>query len=118
MRKLVTIAIAVAVVGAMTVSGPNQANARPEYQKAFLAKYTKLSQADQDKKCAMCHGAENKKQRSAYAEALGKALGAKMVKDVEKINAALTEVESKEYEDGKTYGSLLNEGKLPAPFKE
>lgn len=121
MRKLVTIVTAAAVVAALTLSGPNQANARPEYQKALFAKYTKISEADQMKKCGICHGGENganKKQKSAYAEALGKALGAKMVKDVEKINTALTEVESKEYEDGKTYGSLLNEGKLPPPFSE
>jgi hypothetical protein len=117
MRKLVTIAAALAVVGSMTVSAPKKADARAEYQKAFLGKYDKLSEEDQMKKCGICHGknGQNKKVRSDYAQALEKALGAKMVKDVEKINAALAEVEGKEYEDGKTYGSLLNSGKLPAP---
>ena len=66
----------------------------------------------------ICHGAKSKKERSDYAKALEKALGEKKVKDVEKINAALTEVEGKEYEDGKTYGSLLNDGHLPPGFSE
>ena len=109
--------LAVAAAGLMTASGPKQADARMEYLKAFVGKYTKLSEEDQAKKCLICHGA-NKKQRSSYAMALEKALGAKMVKDMEKINTALTEVEGKEYEDGKTYGQLLNEGHLPAPFAE
>lgn len=116
MRKLMIVAVA-AAVGLMVVAGPKSAQARPEYQKAMIAKYTKISAEDQEKKCLICHG-EKKTERSDYAQALGKALGGKNIKDVEKINAALTEVEAKEYEDGKTYGSLLNEGKLPAPFKK
>lgn len=118
MRKLVTVAAAAAVMGLMTTSGPRQAQAQKQYMDAFLAKYTKLSEEDQAKKCGICHGADSKKMRSDYAKALEKALGEKKVKDVDKINAALTEVEGKEYEDGKTYGSLLNEGKLPAPYSE
>ena len=117
MRKLTTIVAAVAVAGLMTAGAPRQADARPDYQKAFLAKYTKISAEDQEKKCLMCHG-EEKKQRSDYAKAMEKALGVKNCKDVEKINEALTEVESKEYEDGKTYGSLLKDGKLPPPYSE
>jgi cytochrome c553 len=110
---MVTIAAVAVVLGLMT----SNAQAQRQYLDAFKAKYTKISADDAKKGCAICHGTENKKQRSDYAQALGKALGATKVKEVEKINAALTEVEGKEYEDGKTYGSLLNEGKLPAPFK-
>lgn len=117
MRKLLTIVAVVAAVGLLNTSAPKQADARPEYQKAFLEKYSKLSDEDKEKKCLICHGKE-KKMRSDYAMALEKALGAKMVKDVDKIAAALTESEGKEYEDGKTYGSLLNAGKLPPPYKE
>jgi hypothetical protein len=117
MRKLVTCVAALAVVGVLTTSAPKRADARPEYQKAFLEKYSKLSDEDKEKKCLICHGKE-KKMRSDYAKAIEKALGAKNVKDMDKINAALTEVEGKEYEDGKTYGSLLNSGKLPPPYQE
>lgn len=116
MRKLVTTA---AIACGLSLMGwaPKQAEARKEYMDAFIAKYSNITEA-KEKKCLICHGAESKKQRNDYSMALEKALGKKMEKDVEKINGALTEVEGKEYEDGKTYGALLKSGKLPAPFKE
>jgi hypothetical protein len=116
MRKLLTGVALVAVVAGMTVLAPQPAQARKEYMDAFLAKYDKLSDEDKEKKCAICHSAASKKDRSDYAQALEKALGAKMVKEADKIDAALVEVEGKEYEDGKTYGELLEAGTLPAPF--
>lgn len=118
MRKLAIIATVAAVMGLTSLSAPKQAQAQKNYMDAFLAKYTKLSEEDKAKKCGICHGKESKKERSDYAQALAKALGGKKVKDEAKVNAALTEVEGKEYEDGKTYGSLLNAGKLPAPYAE
>ncbi|MFV0444327.1 MAG: hypothetical protein ACK5Q5_12225 [Planctomycetaceae bacterium] len=118
MRKLVIAATIAAVMGLTSLSAPKQAQAQKQYLDAFKAKYTKVSADDLKKGCAICHGKESKKQRNDYALALEKALGAKKVKDVEKINSALMEVEAKEYEDGKTYGSLLNDGKLPAPYAE
>ena len=117
MRKMVTIAVAAAVLGLMSTSAPKQAQAQKYYMDAMFEKYDKISDADKAKKCGVCHG-KSKKMRSDYAQALGKALGAKKVKDKDKINAALMEVEGKEYEDGKTYGDLLNDGKLPAPYSE
>lgn len=115
MRKLVTVLSAVAIVGVGMLSAPKQASARKEYMDAFIAKYDTIEEA-KEKKCLICHGAAKKTDRSDYAQALGKALGGKMIKDKDKISTALGEVEGKEYEDGKTYGELLKSGKLPAPF--
>jgi hypothetical protein len=114
MRKLAVVMSVAALVGISLTAAPKQASARMEYLNAFVAKYD-IAEA-KEKKCLVCHGAK-KTERSDYAQEIGKALGAKMVKDMDKINAALETVESKEYEDGKTYGQLLKDKKLPAPFK-
>ncbi len=114
MRKLVSCVVIVAVAGLMLLSQPAQA--RMEYFNAFKGKYSNLSKENLDKKCGICHGA-NKKMRSDYANAVEKALGAKMVKDMEKINKALDEAAKGDAGDGKTYGDLLKDGKLPAPYK-
>lgn len=114
MRKLAVMMSVAALVGISLTAAPKQASARMEYLKAFSEKYG-IEEAN-TKKCLVCHGM-NKKDRSDYAQEVGKALGATKVKDMEKINAALTTVESKEYEDGKTYGQLLKDKKLPEPFK-
>jgi hypothetical protein len=97
---------------------PQQAQARMEYWKAFKGTYTKLDQekVETSVKCGICHGGEkgvNKKKLSKYAEELKAELGAKAVKDEEKIKKALTAVEAKKTADGKTYGDLLKEGKFP-----
>lgn len=115
MRKVASIVTVAAVLGLM-VSGPKQASAQKQYLDAFIAKYD-IAEA-KEKKCLVCHGAKSKKERSDYAKALEEALGEKKVKDEAKIMAALATVEGKEYEDGKTYGQLLKDGKLPAPFAE
>lgn len=115
MRKVFAVLATAAVAGFMVSSAPQQATAQPQYLKAFTEKYD-IAEA-KEKKCGVCHG-EKKTERSEYAQAMGKALGEKKVKDVEKINKALTDVEAVEYADGKTYGELLKSGKLPAPYSE
>lgn len=88
------------------------AEARPGYCKEFLGKYAD-NKAAAEAKCGSCHGA-SKKDRNGYGAALGKALGGADVKDADKIKAALTKIESeKSAVDGKTFGDLLKEGKLP-----
>ncbi|MEZ6056805.1 MAG: hypothetical protein R3C01_08870 [Planctomycetaceae bacterium] len=115
MRKVAAVLVMAAVAGLVVSSAPKQANAQPQYLKAFLAKYEIEGAAE--KKCGICHG-EKKSERSAYAMEFGKALGEKKVKDVEKINAAYDTAAKAEYADGKTYGELLKSGKLPAPYGE
>lgn len=120
MKKLITVCVA-ALIAACILSAPQQAQARPEYQKAFLGKYGEneaIKKAVEEKKCGVCHGMK-KSDRSEYAKALGKALDAKMVKDEKKILEALGKVDEMKIKDGedKTYGALLKDGKLPEPFK-
>jgi hypothetical protein len=116
MRKLVSFVVAAAFAGLMFISQPEPAQARMEYLKAFTGKYDKVKDAAGTQKCGVCHGAQ-KKDRSDYAKSIEKALGAKMVKDMDKINKALDEAAKGDAGNGKTYGDLLNDGTLPAPFK-
>ncbi|QDU40729.1 hypothetical protein Mal4_50890 [Maioricimonas rarisocia] len=116
MKRLVT-CLAVAAIAAMFLTGaPEKAEAQKYYMDAFIAKYDAVAEAAKEKKCGVCHG-KSKKMRSDYAKALAEALGAKKVKDKDKINAALEAVEKKDAGDGKTYGELLEAGKLPAPYE-
>ena len=117
MRKVLTMLSAVAVAGVLVSICSPPAEARMEYMNALSTKYPAIAEQVKSEKCLVCHG-KQKKQRSDYAKAIEKALGAKMVKDVEAINKALDTVADQEYADGKKYGDLLKEGKLPAPFSE
>lgn len=117
MRKVLTILTAVAVAGVIFSVEAQPVRAQKQYMDALSAKYPKVADQVKDQKCAVCHG-KKKTERSDFAKALEKALGVKKEKDVEKINKALDAVAEKEYADGKKYGDLLNEGKLPAPFSE
>ena len=117
MRKL-AIVMAAAVVAALVFSvDVVPVQAQKQYFDAFVAKYPEVAEKANQQKCGVCHG-KQKTQRSDFAKALEKALGEKKVKDVEKINAALDTVAAEEYTDGKTYGELLKDGQLPAPFAE
>ncbi len=117
MRKVTMAACTCVALLAMTASTPREAAAQKQYMDAFIETYDTVAEEAKEKKCLICHG-KSKKVRSDYAKELEKALGAKKVKDVDKIKSALTQVEGKEFEDGKTYGQLLKSGKLPAPAAE
>lgn len=105
MKRLMFIVAAVAVVG-LFAAAPQQAEARPQYLKGFVAKYD-IAEA-KEKKCGVCHGegGKNKKTVSDYGKALGKALGKKNVKGADDITAALEAAE-------KGFEKYLKEGKLP-----
>lgn len=104
MKNLMFGLAAVAIVG-FFAAAPQQAEARPQYLKAFMGKYD-IAEA-KEKKCGVCHGegGKNKKVVSDYGKALGKALGKKNVKSADDIAAALGKIE------GDYPG--LKEGKLP-----
>jgi hypothetical protein len=115
MRKSLTWIACCAVVSAM-VSGP-EAQARPDYLKAFNATYPALKAEAEAAKCGICHPEEKKAVRNDYAKAFGTALDAKNVKfaaDEKKIVDALKKAEGEKNADGKTYGELIKEGKLPS----
>jgi len=93
----------------------NQAEARPNYLKAFTAEYPNVTAA-KDVKCGVCHPEKSKKVRNDYGKAVGGALGAKKVKDAEKLKEAFAASAKKPSKtEGKTFGDLLKEGKLPDP---
>lgn len=94
------------------------AQARSGYRKAFIAKYDKVKDA-KTAGCAICHPSKDKKERNDYGQTLGKILAAKNEKDSAKVETALKKTEtSKSSVEGKTFGDLLKEGKLPGTKKK
>ena len=109
MRKIWTW---VAVVAALAITA--EAQARPDYlNKGFTPAYPALKAEIETAKCGICHGSD-KKVRNDYGKAFGAALGEPKVTDVEKIKAALKKAEAeKSSTEGKTFGDLIKDGKLP-----
>lgn len=96
------------------LSTSEQAQARPQYFKAFTEKYPEVKEA-KVQKCNVCHYGKDKKNRNNYGADFGKILNAKNSKDKEKIEKALEKAEGeKSAVPEKKYGDLLKEGKLPA----
>lgn len=92
------------------------AQARPKYLAEFKKTYSDLEAAASEVKCGICHpDTDNKKERNDYAKEVGKNLGAKNEKDDTKIKEALTKAEAgKSAIEGKTFGDLIKDGKLPS----
>ena len=115
MRKSWTwIACGVAFAGAALVSAPQSAQARPGYLKAFNTTYPALKDAAEGAKCGICHFGEKKSNRNYYGKAMGEGLGAKDIKDEKAVVEALKKAEAaKSSTEGKTFGDLIKDGKLP-----
>lgn len=91
------------------------AEARPAFVKEFWNRYSQQLSAHNTQKCSLCHEGQNKKVRNNYGSALADKLGAKNVKNSQQIQEALKETEKEPSAiPGKTFGDLINEGKLPA----
>ena len=91
----------------------SDAQARPLYCKTFIEQYPKV-EAAKDAKCGICHPGKEKTERNNYGQALCKTIG-ENEKDAAKVKAALTKTEAeKSAVEGKTFGDLLKDGKLPA----
>jgi hypothetical protein len=113
--KRLAMCVAAAVIAVVAgISAPKNAEARMQYFKAFEAEYPKVEGVGTTK-CGICHGKKgnDKKVTSNYAKELGKALGGKNVKDADKIKEALKKAEAGDAGDGKKFGDLLKDGKLP-----
>ena len=111
MRRMIACAVATLLISSLLYNG---ADARPQYKSAFQKKYTKVA-ANNKITCDACHvkGEKDKKKRNNYGTALAKIVK-KNEKDKAKIGEALTKAEKeKSGTDGKTFGDLLNDGKLP-----
>jgi hypothetical protein len=84
------------------------------YLKSFIATYPDLKTLADAESCAVCHVGEKKSNRNDYGKELATALGAKNVKAAKDIEAALKKAEDgKSSVEGKTFGDLIKEGKLP-----
>lgn len=91
------------------------ASARKQYYDEFKEKYgadKDFGQVIDEAKCFVCHVGKSKKNRNDYGMALSKAIG-KNEKGKDKINEALGKIEDQKAADGKTFGELIKEGKLP-----
>jgi len=115
----------VMMVIAIVCASPTQVEARPKYNAAWLKKYDAVVKANDvttKVKCAVCHPGKEKKDRNAYGKAVGAALSKKNEMDLKAIDAAFVKAEAEKSEtEGKTFGDLLKEKKLPAkvePAKE
>ncbi len=109
--KLSVLTVVVLFVGAVL---GRQAQARPNYCKTFIAQYENVKEA-KEAKCAICHPGKEKKERNVYGVALSKCLGAEKITDEAKIKESLKKVEGeKSAVEGKSFGDLLKDGKLPA----
>lgn len=134
MRKVSLTALAGAILlGVLTHLCADTALAIPPFKKEFDAKYVKKDSTDPVEKqfaelvdtvkCNTCHKGKDKKMRNAYGDALDKLLDKKAdMKDVEKIQKALVEVESMPSdpndEKSATFGDLIKRGELPGGKEE
>ncbi len=108
MRNLLTVAVAGFVLASALT-----ADARPKYKGAFEKKYPKVGESNKID-CGVCHPGAKKSEKNNYGDALGKVVG-KNEMDEKKIEEALGKIESeKSAVEGKTFGDLLKDGKLPA----
>lgn len=116
LKNLGRCVIAGACLFAVVAMNSETASARPQFKKSFETAYPELAKkhgTDGKLTCAICHPVKDKKKRNDYGVALTKTLGAKNVKDADKIKEALTKAESEKNKDGKTYGELIKAGDLP-----
>ncbi len=113
MRNVRLVVCGLAVAGLVLASGLENAEARPNYLPAFKESYASVKEAD-TQKCAVCHiGKPTEKTWNDYGMAFGKALGKKKA-NKDETKAALLKAEKEPSSiDGKTFGDLLKDGKLP-----
>lgn len=115
-RRIVSYFVLPAIAGAVWISLPTpNAEARPQYLEQFKKTYEPLTEQADTKKCSVCHGMGKKTERNAYGQALVDALGdQKNVKDKDSVEKVLKAAEGKKSSvEGKTFGDLIKEGKLP-----
>ncbi len=122
--KMPTLLTVMAVLaGAIVFSSGETVDARPKYRTVFQKNYEKVAENNKIT-CFVCHGKTadgkmDKEKRNNYGMALKKALPKKNETDEDAIKAALAKIEKeKSAEEGKTFGDLLNDGKLPGKAEE
>jgi hypothetical protein len=118
--KRIGVGVAALVLIALAIpTADRPAQARMQYLKQFQELYPDL-ELPKDSKCLVCHGKndsgkEDKKVRNVYGKVVEEELDAKNVKDVDEIKKALESAAEEDSEvDGKSFGDLIKDGKLPA----
>lgn len=113
MRKIVLPLGGALLSGLVLGLGSATVEARPNYYPEFKAAYPSVTEANVVK-CGVCHvGKPTAKTWNDYGTAFSKTLGKKKA-NKEEAKAALKKVESQPSSvEGKTFGDLLKEGKLP-----
>lgn len=111
-----------ALLLAFLVLSSGVAEARPAFVGVFKKQYPELAKnKDLKINCAVCHNTEDnkkKKHRNNYGVALKKALGKENEKDKKKVADALKKIEAeKSHVEGKKFGDLIKDGKLPGEDK-
>jgi hypothetical protein len=110
----------VAVTAFLSVhSAERNIEARPIYQKVFIDTYENefAAKIGEIKNCAVCHlnSKDPKSLKNYYGKAMAESLGNKKISDMKEIRAALRDAEKKPSNvEGKTFGDLIKEGRLPA----
>ena len=111
-KNFALLSLVVAVVAGL-LCAPNAAFGRALYCKTFIAEYKNVEEAKKTS-CKICHVGESKKDRNDYGQALAKLIQ-KEEKDGDKVKEVLKKVEAeKSSVEGRTFGDLLKDGKLPA----
>ncbi len=107
----------------MLAIGANIAFGRPPYKEQFEKTYkdSKIADATKEAKCGVCHFGKEKKNRNDYGTALSKILTEEKFKELKSkpeeltksIQEALKKVTTEKSVSGKTFGELIEAGKLP-----
>lgn len=108
-RRLVSI---VAILVSVGLTLP-EAAAQKQYKEAFEKAYPALAAQIKEADCNICHYGKSKRNLNDYGKAMGEALGAKKVKDEDKIAEALKKAGEAKDADGKTFASVIEGGALP-----
>ncbi|QDU07873.1 hypothetical protein [Gimesia aquarii] len=121
MRNIINIKTALlfgfAVAGLSLIYTSNEVEARPNFKKIWAETYpdSKMLVA---KKCGVCHPGKTKKEKNAYAQAVGKGLGKRKQTDKEIIVKALKAAENMPSPvEGKTFGDFIKADEQPPSKK-
>lgn len=121
MRNIINIKTALlfgfAVAGLSLIYTSNEVEARPNFKKIWAETYpdSKMLVA---KKCGVCHPGKTKKEKNAYAQAVGKGLGKRKQTDKEIIVKALKAAEKMPSPvEGKTFGDFIKADEQPPSKK-
>jgi len=113
-KTRIAIVCSAVLLGFVLISGDDSAQARPKYPKEFKKIYPDLAKKHKIT-CKVCHPGKKKKERNNYGKAIAKVTGKNKKQDLKKFKEAVKKVEKeKSAVKDKTFGELIEAGKLPA----